>query len=92
MFGIDLVYSLVYPRCQVLVFRIIFSARDGNLNQCHLPQHLGVLIEEQVKRVQLLWNSLNVIEAIHANDIFHVWVLFIERRDTFFDFVFLQTV
>jgi len=92
VFSIDLIDSLVYPRRQVAVFRDIFSARDDNLDHPHLSHHLRVLFEEKVKRIELLGYALNVVEAVHADDVFHTWIVFRERRDACLDFELLQTV
>ena len=92
VFGIDLVDSSVYPRREVAVFRDLFSARDCNLDHRHLPHQVGVLFEEQVKRVELPGDALDVVKAVHADDVFHAWIMSCELRDARLDFGLLQTV
>lgn len=58
----------------------------------HLLHPFRVLFEEQIKGVKLLGDAFDVVEAVYANDIFHVWVLSRERCDARLDFRLLQTV
>jgi hypothetical protein len=61
-------HELVHGRAQVLVLLDVAAGRHRELREHDAPDPLRVLREEELERVQLLRNTLDVVKAVDAND------------------------
>ena len=106
--AIDASNQFVDGRTQVLIFLDVLTGRNGELDQHHLPEtlvssrsgyknaHLSdpfwVLCEEKLERVQLLGDTLDVVEAVDADDKLHTRKSLLQLSNTRLDRVFLQVL
>jgi hypothetical protein len=67
---VDAPYKLVHRRAQILVLFDVLPRWHGELHEHDLADPLGVLREEEFKRMQLLRDALDVVEAVDAHDHF----------------------
>ena len=66
--AVDPADELVHARAQVLVLLDVLPTRDGDLDEDDFPDPLGMLVEENLERVHLLRDALDVVEAVDADD------------------------
>ena len=89
---VDSSHQLVDVRAQVLILLDILTRGHGDLHQYYLANPLGMLVEEYLHGVQLLRNSLDVIETINADDNFDAFETTAESGDTVDDTLTLKAL
>jgi hypothetical protein len=85
-------HELVHHLPEVLVLLDIASAGHGHLDKHHLAYPLGVLVQENLQGVQLLRNTLDVIETINSDDELDALELFLQLRNPFLNRRLLQAL
>jgi len=76
--AVDASYELIDDSTEVLVLLDVLSRRNGDLYKHDLTDPFGMLCEEHLESVQLLWYTLDVVEAINTNDELHTLELLLE--------------
>ena len=79
---VDAAYELVDGRAQVLVLLDVLTGRNGELNENDLPDPFGVLSEEDFESVELLRDTLDVVETVNADDDFAAFESLAKGGDT----------
>ncbi len=85
-FTVDTAHKLIDHCSQVLILFHILSAWYGNLNENNFANPFGMLAEENFQSMEFLWNALDVVESVDANNEFDTVELAFERCDTFLHF------
>lgn len=79
---VDAANKLIHHSTQVLIFLHITSTWDGDLHQDDLSNPFWVLVKEDLESVELLRDTLDVIQAVDTDDKFHALKLLFELGDT----------
>ena len=90
--SVDASNKLVDRRTQVLVLFDVLPRRNCELREDNLADPFGVLAEEQLKSVQFLWDTLDVVETIDTDDHLDVTEALLQLLDTLLDVGFLQVL
>jgi hypothetical protein len=69
--SIDTTDEFVDSCAQILVLLDVLSRGDGKLHQDNLPDPFRVLDEEELQRVELLGNALDIVEAVDPDNNLH---------------------
>ena len=88
--SVDAPNELVDCRAQVLVFLDILARGYGKLRKDNLADPFRMLCQEELERVQLLGDTLDVVQTVNANDDLHAVEALLERGDALLDTLLLQ--
>jgi len=66
-----------------LILLDVLSRRHGDLYELDLADPFGVSFEEVLKGVQLLWNTLDVIETVDTDDELDAFEFLLQLLDPF---------
>ena len=76
--AVDATNKLIDDCTEVLVLLDVLSRRNGDLYKHDLADPFGMLCEEDLESVQLLWYTLDVVEAINTYDELHTLELLLQ--------------
>lgn len=89
--SVDSSDQLVDDSAEILVFFDVLSGRNGNLDQHNLTDPLRVLGQEDFEGVQLLGNTLDVVETVNTNDQLDALELALKSGNTLHDLGLLES-
>ena len=89
---VDASDKLVDRRPEVLVLLDILARRDGKLCENNFADPLGMLGQEEFESVQLLWDTLDVVQSVDTNDDLDVSEAVLELLNALLDVRFLQVL
>jgi hypothetical protein len=90
--AVDAADELVDGAPQVLVLLDVLPRGHRELDEHDLADPLGVLREEELERVQLLRDALDVVEPVDADDDLDALEAALERREAVLDDLLLQVL
>ena len=76
---------------KILILLHVLSTGYRHLHEHNLADPLRMFRQENFKRMQLLWNTLDVIQTVDAHDDLDSLEFPFERRNALLDFWFLKT-
>lgn len=84
--SIDFACNSTQLRFQLLILLDIFATWHGDLNEYDLVAQLGMVVQECVEPLQLLRETLYMVESVHAYDDLDVFVLLLQHLDALLHF------
>ena len=90
--SVDASNELVDCRAQVLVFLDILARGYGKLRKDNLADPFRMLCQEELERVQLLRDTLDVVEPVDTDDDLDTVEAVLELLDTFLNAVLLEVL
>jgi hypothetical protein len=90
--AIDTTNEFVDCCAQILVLLDILSRGHSELHKDNLSDPFWVLSEEELKCMELLRNTLDIIKPVDADDDFHAVKALLKGSDTLLNGLFLQVL
>lgn len=88
--AVDATDKLIDGRAEVLVLLDVLPRRNGDLDKDDLSDPLGVLLEEDLHGVELLRDTLDVVETVDTDDELDALEATAEGRDALLNFLLLE--
>ena len=85
-------HELVDNLSEVLVFFDISTTGDRNLDKDDLANPFGMVVEENLKGVQLLGDTFDVVQTVNTDDELNALELLLELSDPVLDGSFVQAL
>jgi hypothetical protein len=89
---IDPSHQLVHSRSQILILFDVLPGWHCQLHEDYFSNPFGVLCQEDLESVHLLWNTLDVVKTINADDDFASLETLLELCYPRLDFWLLNTL
>lgn len=83
--AVDATHKLVDNCPQILVLLHILARGDSHLDQNYLADPFRILRQEDLKSMQFLWDTLDIVESIHADNQLNALEFFPQGLDSIDD-------
>ena len=90
-FAVDSSDKFVDNGAKVLIFLNILSRRDSNLHQDDFANPFGMLCQEDFKGMELLRDTLDVVETVDTDNQLYTLELALQRCNALHDLWFFKT-
>lgn len=91
-FSVDPANQFVDDGPQVLVFLDVLPTGDSHLHQHNFPNPLGMVREEDLKGVQLLRYTLDIIEAVYTYHELYALEFLLQHCDSLLDLFLFEAL
>lgn len=91
-FAIDPAHEFVHHGPQILIFLHVLPARHRDLDQDNLTNPLWVVAEEHLEGMQLLRDTLDIVQTVNADHELYALEFLLQHGDAFLDLFFLEAL